>query len=111
MQYSYWPPSRLSAKGQAHLELRAEGTDLRPLKCAGWQVVQNLDFNLHRLSTELRSSSSKNADSWKSHFSELSSSDNILAITSKFEVELYRPVCLSLSRHYLTFCFLSHPEA
>lgn len=105
-----WPSHRLAAKRQAHLELQAKGTGLRPLKCLGWQVVQNPDFNLHRITTEIRSTKGKNAEAWHKHFSKMGAADNIMAVTSGFEVELYRPMCLSVSKHYITFCFLSHPE-
>lgn len=108
--FDQWPTTRLSAKTQAHLELLADVEGLRPLKCSGWQVVQNLDFNLHRISTDLRKGTYANAKAWHEHFKELGSEDNILARTSKFEVELYRPVCLSFSKNYITFCFLSQPD-
>jgi len=108
--YTVWPFVRLSAKRQAKLQLTTDVPGLRPLKCLGWNVVQNVEFNLHRLTTEFSPGGEKNIRNWQVHFSKMGSDANILAKTSKFEVELYRPMCLSASRHYVTFCFLSLPE-
>lgn len=83
------------------MSLHAVSKEVRPLKCQGWQVRQNPEFNY--LSFDLRPNVQKTAQHWQKLFGYLGQDSDILVQTAHFDVLLHRPICTDLTKYAIHF--------
>jgi hypothetical protein len=105
-----WPGPRKICGRPILCEVIAPLTDLRILKCSGWELTQNPEFN--RLVLLLKSGTERTVAKWVEHFSVLGQIHDVVVRTPQSELQLYRPVCTGFDRHQFVFHYLHNaPQA
>lgn len=77
---------------------------LIPLKCSGWELRQNPEFNY--LILTLKPGTARTAAKWLDYYSRLGRAVDVVIETAEFSVNLYRPLCTYGDKHHLEFHYL-----
>lgn len=109
-----WPTNNLLSRPASVLELQLVSTDknekkLPPLMCQGWQVKPGKDFTRYEFTVVGRADARLKA--WIEAFNRLGHHRDILAVSSQFSFQIYRPICTNHSGCVLTFHALSGSPA
>ena len=81
------------------------GSKLIPLKCIGWELVSNPEFN--HLTLTLKPGTGRTAEKWLNYFCRLGRDMDVIIEAAEFSGRLHRPLCTYgdkhiLERHYQT---------
>ena len=100
-----WPKNRIEGKQPATVSAAVPDLKLLPLKCVGWAVSSNPEFN--HLVLMLKPGTGRTAEKWRKYFRQLGRSVDVIFETAEFSVRLYRPLCTYGDKHELEFHYLT----
>ncbi len=109
-----WPANNLLSRPASVLELRLVSTNrnekkLPPLLCQGWKVQPGKEFSSYEFVVVGRADARLKA--WIDAFNVLGHHRDILAVSSQFSFQIYRPICTNHVGCVLTFHALSGSPA
>ena len=103
-----WPDYPAGDGRQTFCQLQTiEDIGLRALKCQGWELVQNPEFNF--LTLRLKPNTGRTAERWFERFCDLGQDQDVIVKTQRYDVLLHRPICTDLNKYKICFHYLVGP--
>ena len=104
-----WPEYSIAGGRRSLCQLdTVENCGLRPLKCAGWDLIQNPEFNY--LTLKLKPNTERTAERWYEQFCYLGQDKDVVVKTRNYDVRLHRPICTDMDKFKICFHYLVGPH-